>query len=54
MNHIQQGDDAPELARRFSTLVEALLAAPPERPFITMWSDEGRWGSRKAFDERFS
>src|SRR5215467_2384832 len=40
MNHIQQGDHAPELARRFSTLVEALLAAPPERPFITMWRDE--------------
>ena len=40
MHHIQQGDDAPELARKFSTLVEALLAAPPERPFITMWRDE--------------
>src|SRR5262245_65022924 len=25
---------------RFSTLVEALLAAPPDRPFITMWCDE--------------
>jgi fatty-acyl-CoA synthase len=24
----------------FSTLVEALLAAPPDRPFITMWCDE--------------
>ncbi|PWT81675.1 MAG: hypothetical protein C5B57_10030 [Blastocatellia bacterium] len=25
---------------RFSTLVEALAAAPPERPFVTMWEDE--------------
>jgi fatty-acyl-CoA synthase len=24
----------------FNTLVEALLAAPPDRPFITMWEDE--------------
>ena len=24
----------------FNTLVEALLAAPPDRPFITMWDDE--------------
>jgi acyl-CoA synthetase (AMP-forming)/AMP-acid ligase II len=40
MDRIQQGDHAPELVRRFSTLVEALLAAPPERPFVTMWNDE--------------
>jgi fatty-acyl-CoA synthase len=25
---------------RFLTLVEALVAAPPERPFVTMWEDE--------------
>ena len=26
---------------RFSTIVEALQAAPPDRPFATMWTDEG-------------
>ena len=25
---------------RFQTIVEALLAAPPERPFVTLWRDE--------------
>jgi fatty-acyl-CoA synthase len=25
---------------RFLTLVDALLAAPPDRPFVTMWEDE--------------
>ena len=24
----------------FQTLVDALIAAPPQRPFITMWHDE--------------
>ena len=28
------------ISHQFQTLVEALLAAPPERPFVTMWRDE--------------
>jgi fatty-acyl-CoA synthase len=40
MNHPQQDDQARKLPGTFSTLVEALLAAPPERPFITVWKDE--------------
>ena len=30
----------PSGVPRFSTLVEALQAAPPDLPFVTMWTDE--------------
>ena len=60
MNRIQEDNHEPELPGRYSTLVEALLAAPPERPFITMWRDEDdiqevtfgvhlKWGCRGFF-----
>ncbi|HLH29593.1 MAG TPA: AMP-binding protein [Terriglobia bacterium] len=40
MNHTPQKNRKATFTGRFSTLVEALLAAPPERPFVTVWKDE--------------